>query len=64
MQSLDRRKLWADMTVQMLPRWPAQLLNVYATSCLGLLPGQRGTHVLVKEVGLVGGKTVECLQKE
>lgn len=55
MQSLDRRKLWADMTVQMLSRWPAELLNVYGTSCLGLLPGRRGSHALGKGVGLVGG---------
>lgn len=43
------------MTVQMLSRWPAVFMNGSATSCLGLLPRQIGTHVLVKEVGLVGG---------
>lgn len=35
------------------------VMNVSATSPLGLRPRQRGTHVLVKEGDLVGGKTVE-----
>lgn len=35
------------------------VMNVSATSPLGLQPRQRGTHVLVKEGDLVGGKTVE-----
>lgn len=57
--SWTRRKCSTDMTVQMSSTWPAMWMNVSATSCLGLLPRQRGTHVLVKEVGLIGGKTVE-----
>lgn len=53
MKYLDRKKLFADMRVQIFYMWPAVLLNVYGTSFLRLLlPGPRGTHVLVKDVGL------------